>query len=131
MCQSSQSHRVIGQKSLTLGFDNSIFNAVIIVIANTLNGTIKIARSIILPHSNINKTWCMNYCTANKATLISMKCSPKTESKGTTRQLLILGHSSCCRSSSQHKNYDRDKQKIRVKIILQNWWTDVGIPVDQ
>ena len=131
MCQSSQSHLVIGQQSLTLGFDNSIFNAVIIVIANTLNGTIKIARSIILPHSNISKTWCMNCCTTNKATLISVKCSPRTESKGTTRQLLIIGHCSCCRLSSWHKNYDRDEQKMRVKIIPQNWWTDISVPVNQ
>jgi hypothetical protein len=52
MCQSSQSHLVIGQQSLTLGFDNSIVNVVIIVIANTLNGTIKIARSISAPQQH-------------------------------------------------------------------------------
>jgi len=85
----------------------------------------------VIVNHNINKTWCMNCCTANKAALIRVKCSLRTESKGTTRQLLIIGHCSCCRSSSQHKNNDRDEQKMRVKIILQNWWTDIGIPGDQ
>jgi len=34
----------------------------------------------------------------------------------------------------QKKKIDRDDQtrfKKRVKILLQNWWTDVGVPVDQ